>query len=953
MNLHVGWRLPASFALAYFAGAELGQLLSLKPGNFAALWPPSGLYLAALVLAPSRQWPRLMVAAAVATLASDRLHGQMISVSASYWLANTLEAVTGAWLLRSLFPSAFRVDRLKDILGLAWVCALVSAPIGALGGALTMRIAFGAVFSEAGLALWIAHVVGILVFAPLGLAWLDQPDTPPARLSRWRILEAGLFVLTTAAVVTVVFGVVPGRPVKFALYPCLLWGSLRFGLRGVSGGLALSSLLGVSLTLRAWDVVSAADVPPLTGIHVVQLFLGVTALSFLSLAAVIVERDRASRNLRQSEKELRDVIDTIPTGVGVALPDGSMEFVNRRSAEYSGMEDSSGSRWQAAVHPDDLGRHMDKWHASLATGEAFENEVRYRRADGRYRWFLARAVPLRDAHGTIRKWYGISTDIDHRKRAEALLAGEKRILEMVAGGSSLADVLDALCRLVEDLTSDVLASILLVEGDRLRYGAAPSLPKAYTQAIDNAVIGPNGGSCGTAAYRAQAVIVSDIAVDPLWDDYREFALPHSLRACWSTPIFSADGKVIGTFAMYYREPRSPSRRDVDIVDQITHLAGVAIQRKLGEDRLLESEDQWRAVFENNPIMYFIVDAAGTVVSVNSSGAGQLGYTVDELVGRSVLAVLHEPDREAVQKHVADCFEWLGQARSWEVRKVRKDGRIIYVRETARGMHRTGRDPVVLVVCEDVTERRRAEEALHRTQAELAHVTRLTTLGELAASIAHEVNQPLAAIVADANASLNWLAATPPDLEHVRATLAAIATDGHRAANVIQRIRQLATKEEPRKARVDVNDVVRDVVAFVRSEVARYEIALALDLAAALPPVVGDPVQLQQVLLNLVMNAIEAMAPMTGRPRTLVIRSERDDENMVTVAVHDTGVGIAAGDVDRVFSAFFTTKPGGMGMGLSISRSIIEAHGGRLRVMPNAPHGACFEFSLPVGHSARS
>jgi PAS domain S-box-containing protein len=704
--------------------------------------------------------------------------------------------------------------------------------------------------------------------------------------------------------------------------------------------------------LRAWDVFSAADVPPLTGIHVVQLFLGVTALSFLSLAAVIVERDRASRDLRQSEKELRDVIDTIPTGVGAALPDGSMEFVNRRSAEYSGM-DSTGFRWQAAIHPDDLRRHMDKWQASLATGEPFENEVRYRRADGHYRWFLVRAVALRDAHGTIRKWYGISTDIDQRKRAEALLAGEKRILEMVAGGCSLVDVLDALCRLVEDLTPDVLASILLVEGDRLRYGAAPSLPKAYTQAIDNAVIGPTGGSCGTAAYRGQAVIVSDIAIDPLWDDYREFALPHLLRACWSTPIFSADGKVIGTFAMYYREPRSPSRRDVGIVEQITHLAGVAIQRKLGEDRLLESEEQWRAVFENNPIMYFIVDAAGTVVSVNSSGAEQLGYTVDELVGRSVLDVLYEPDRQAVQKHVADCFERLGQARSWEVRKVRKDGRIIYVRETARGMHRMGHDPVVLVVCEDVTERRLAEEALHRTQAELAHVTRLTPLGELAASIAHEVNQPLAAIVADANASLNWLAATPPDLEQVRATLAAIATDGHRAANVIQRIRQLATKEEPRKARVDVNDVVRDIVAFVRSEVARYEIALALDLAAALPPVVGDSVQLQQVLLNLVMNAIEAMAVMTGRPRTLVIRSERDDENMVTVAVHDTGVGIAASDVDRVFSAFFSTKPGGMGMGLSISRSIIEAHGGRLRVMPNAPHGACFEFSLPVGHSARS
>jgi len=364
-------------------------------------------------------------------------------------------------------------------------------------------------------------------------------------------------------------------------------------------------------------------------------------------------------------------------------------------------------------------------------------------------------------------------------------------------------------------------------------------------------------------------------------------------------------------------------------------------------RVLESEDQWRAVFENNPIMCFVVDAAGTVVSVNRSGAEQLGYTVDELIGRSVLDLCDKADRETVQTHVAACVEPLGHARSWELRKARKDGTMIDVRETARAIRRTGREPVVLVVCEDMTERKRAEEALHRAQAELAHVTRLTTLGQLAASIAHEVNQPLAAIVADANASLNWLTAAKPELERVRETLVAIATDGHRAADVIQRIRQLATKTEPRKTRLDVNEVIRDVVALVRAEVARYEITLTLDSVPPLPSVVGDRVQLQQVVLNLVVNAIEAMASVVDRPRRLVIRSERHDDDGVRIAVHDTGVGIRASDLDRVFGAFFTTKPGGMGMGLSISRSIIEAHGGRLWAEPNKPHGAIVQFSLPV------
>src|SRR5215813_10482954 len=352
------WLLPMSFALAYFAGAELSQLLSVKPGNFATLWPPSGLYVAALLVTPPRQWPQFMVAAALANSASDAFHGRTMWVSASFWLANTLEAGTAAWLLRSLFPSPFRLDRLKSVLGLAWVCGLVSVPVGAVLGALTLRSAFGTPFADAWLACWIADVVGIIVFAPLVLAFKDGWEVPPVWPSLWRMIEAGLFLVTTALVVAVVFGVVPGRPVKFALYPCLLWGAVRFGLRGASSGLALATVLAVSFTLSEWGAFSSADLPPLSGMHVVQLFLGVTAVSFLALAAVIVERDDGSRELgrlydkvRQSEKELRDAIDTIPTGVGAALPDGSMEFVNRRWADYAGMEDSSGSRWQAGVHP--------------------------------------------------------------------------------------------------------------------------------------------------------------------------------------------------------------------------------------------------------------------------------------------------------------------------------------------------------------------------------------------------------------------------------------------------------------------------------------------------------------------------------------------------------------------------------------------------------------------------
>jgi PAS domain S-box-containing protein len=305
----------------------------------------------------------------------------------------------------------------------------------------------------------------------------------------------------------------------------------------------------------------------------------------------IAERKRAEEQLSQSEKQLRDLIETIPAMAFVTRPDGSSEFASRPWIEYSGMsaEQTAGSGWEVTLHPDDVEQHLAKWRDSRTTGQPFENEARHRDAHGNYRWLLARAVPLRDEQGNVLKWYGALTDIEDRKRAEALLAGEKRILEMVAKGDSLTQILDSLCRLAEQQATGVLASILLLEGDRLRHGGAPNLPKAYTDAIDGLTIGPSVGSCGTAAYRGEQVIVEDIATDPLWADYRTAALQHSLRACWSTPVFSSQGKVIATFAMYYREPRSPAVRDQQIIEQITHLAGIAIERKLTQDKLSQSE----------------------------------------------------------------------------------------------------------------------------------------------------------------------------------------------------------------------------------------------------------------------------------------------------------------------------------------------------------------------------
>jgi C4-dicarboxylate-specific signal transduction histidine kinase len=245
------------------------------------------------------------------------------------------------------------------------------------------------------------------------------------------------------------------------------------------------------------------------------------------------------------------------------------------------------------------------------------------------------------------------------------------------------------------------------------------------------------------------------------------------------------------------------------------------------------------------------------------------------------------------------------------------------------------------------ERQRAEEALRQAQANLAHVSRVMTLGELTASISHEVNQPLAAVVTNGQICLRLLALETPRPDDMRAAVERIVRDANRASEVIQRIRALAKRSEPQMVSLDINDVIREAILLVQREVISHGASLRTELASALPHVLGDRVQLQQVIINLLMNGVEAMAPITDRPREIVIRSQQQDAGQVHVAVQDSGIGIDSATAEQLFSAFFTTKPSGMGMGLSISRSIIRAHGGRLWASPNAEHGAAFQFTVPI------
>jgi PAS domain S-box-containing protein len=305
------------------------------------------------------------------------------------------------------------------------------------------------------------------------------------------------------------------------------------------------------------------------------------------LARVAIERDRAETDLRTSEQKYRDLIDASPDAICVLDADSKFVMVNPAGINLAGLpeEELIGSSVTETYLPEEFHLFRDRIEKLKAEG-SFRFERKFLRENGD-------VIPVEVSLSALRGQYyqAIIRDISNRKRRESLLAGENEVLGMVAKGDSLADILDKLCLLVEEQSTGVIASILLMDpnGKQLRHGGAPNLPKTYTEAIDGAFIGPAVGSCGTAAFRAEQVIVSDIATDPLWADFRELALTHSLRACWSTPIFSSEGKVIGTFAMYYREPRTPTAREQEMIKHITHLAGIAIQRKLAETARRESE----------------------------------------------------------------------------------------------------------------------------------------------------------------------------------------------------------------------------------------------------------------------------------------------------------------------------------------------------------------------------
>jgi PAS domain S-box-containing protein len=628
----------------------------------------------------------------------------------------------------------------------------------------------------------------------------------------------------------------------------------------------------------------------------------------------IDERKRAEDALRESERESRLIVDSIPGFVATFTPVGEVEFVNRPILEYFGKTSEELKHWGTGgmTHPEDLPRVVELFTHSIVSGDPFEFEVRARRFDGVYRWFQSRGFPLRDANGQIVRWYNLLIDIDERKRAEQ---------ELRRSEARKAAILDS-----------ALECIVTIDHEGCITEFNPAAERTF-------------------GYRRDQVLgqqLADVIIPP--------ALRGRHRQGFARYLATGEARVLGRRIEMTAVRADGSEFPTEVAITRIPLDGppsfTGYLRDITERKQSEEELRRSAAF--------LAEAQ----QLSRVGSFSWRLATDEIMWSEQLHRIFEIDRD-----VRVTFEAIGNRVHPEdlptfkerIERSRRDGSDVQLEIRLQMPDRTVKYVHVVAHCrddrgqleyigavQDVTQRRLSEVALAKVRSELAYVARATSLGVLTASIAHEVNQPLSGIITNASTCLRMLGSDPPDVDGARETARRTIRDGNRASDVITRLRALFSKKEFTLEPLDLNEATREVIALSLSELQRNRVIVQSELAEDLPALIGDRVQLQQVLLNLLRNASDAMVGVDDRPRHLLIRTEREDADRVRVTVRDAGAGVDRQSMDKLFDAFYTTKSGGMGIGLSVSRSIVERHHGRLWAEPNDGPGATFSFSIPSG-----
>ena len=635
-------------------------------------------------------------------------------------------------------------------------------------------------------------------------------------------------------------------------------------------------------------------------------------LKFVGTTTDIDDQKRAQEESRASERNLNQTINTIPALTWSARLDGTAETFNQHYLDYMGMTQKQAQDWGwvETVHPDDRNGLANAWRSMMNADAGGECEARLRRFDGEYRWFLLRANPLRDESGKTVKWYGINTDIDDRKQAEEeLRRSEARKTAILDSALDCIITIDHEGRINEfnpaaertfgyrrnDVLGKLLSDVIIPPSDRERHRQ------------------------GLARYHATGearVLGKRVELTAMRVDGTEFPVELAIsRIPMSGPP---------SFTGYLRDITQRRRAEEELRRSEAFLAeGQRLSRtgsffwRVAKEEIVWSEQLYR-MFEFDP---------GSKMTL-------------ELIGSRV----HPEDLHMLSDMVDGAQT--GSDLECEYRLLLPGDTVKYLHVVAHGAKDTDGTWEYIGAVQDVTERRLSWEALERARSELANVTRINSLGILTASIAHEVNQPLSGIITNASTCLRMLSSDRPNIEGARETARRTIRDGNRASEVIARLRALFKKKEVAAESIDLNEATREVIALSLSELQSNRITVRHQFAENLPVVKGDRIQLQQVILNLVRNASDAMRDVDNRPRQLMIKTESDDGDYVRLIVRDSGVGLDPKIADQLFESFYTTKDDGMGIGLSVSRSIIAAHQGRIWAAANDGPGSTFAFSIP-------
>ena len=915
--------LSVAVGFAYFLAARLGLALLTKPDGVAVFWPAAGV--SAGVLIALGRAARLPVAAGAmaATIAANLLGDRTIWSAIVFALCNAGEAVLTAGILQFYFGTSFSLGRLRHVLGLL-AAAIVGAAVSGIGG--TAGYVFFHSSTAPILTIWhhwfTSDALGILTVAPLLIGLGSVLRDPPPR----REIGDGIAGLVTLSAASGLLIFLPREPwatvVPIALlFPMLLWLAARCQPVFCAAAAFIIALTIVWTTTFGIGIFGEAGFP--IGERILVAQAGILAVSLCSyvLAALFSERRQHEAALKASEArtpELKLLYETAPIGLAFLTPDCRYLQINRHLTEICGISvaDHIGRSVRDTV-PQVADQVENVVQAILRTGEPITGvEVNGQRPDGGNadRVWITNWYPLRAADGAILGVNVVAEEITERKRAEAALAAsEGRFRELADNMSQFAWTADA-------------------QGSTYWYN------KRWHDYAGTTLEEMQGWGWRKVHHPDHVDRVVDgirqcFETGSPWEDMfplrrRDGAYRWFLSR--ALPIHNEGGKLVRWFGTL-----------TDVTEQIEAEQALRHLNETLEQRV-EAEAQERArIWNVSQDLLVVADVEGKFIVVNPAWNSTLGWSEADLLNKTSEWLVHPDDWPKSRAQLLRVAEG-ENTRQFENRLRDRHGSYRWL--SWKAVAEEGR---IYAVVRDITDLKNTADQLRTSRRELAEVSRHVTMGAMTASIAHEVNQPLAAVVTNANAGLRWLARAEPDIDEARLLLKRIVDDGHRAGAVIAGIRSMFRKDADERNPLSVNELISEVLAVVHGELDSHQVSLQAELDDGLPLVLAEQTQLRQVILNLVMNAVDAMNSVSDRERVLTVRSESDGSGNVLITLEDTGSGIDPNHKDRIFEAFFTTKAHGMGMGLSICRSIVESHGGQLWVSSRSPHGSIFCAKLPT------